>query len=309
MQVIVNGREVDFDEVEAIGDISTIARQFTLVEVSDKQNYFKDDIVEIYDDSGVLFIKAEIEYIESNISETQSEFIYAGRNNAKFIVDCYADKTTQFTQNQKVSTVLGGIASQFGLKIEGDAQLPQQEIKTIIIGEKIIDAFIEIAGMAEKIIISDAVGNLQVEFQGEEYGDINLQFGVNIDSRKCKEDSTQIWDKYTIIAQSNYLVEQTQNVSISGSYGSGMFHKVKVVKHTLTASECDRLAEFEYKKDVRKSFGYTARLSGVYIELNKKYLVKDEPLKIDEYLNCKTIKLIKSATENYTEATFEKVIK
>lgn len=309
MQVVVNGLEVDFDEVEAIGDISTIARQFTLVDISDKQNYFKDDIVEIYDDSGALFIKAEIEYIESKISDDKSEFIYAGRNNAKFIVDCYAYKTTQFTQNQKVNAVLGGIASEFGLKIQGDAQLPQQEIKTILIGEKIIDAFVEIAGTAEKIIISDAVGNLMVEFQGEDFGDINLQFGVNIDSRELKDDSTQIWDKYTIVAQSNYLIEQTQSVSNIGSYGSGKFHKVKVVKHALTLEECERLAKFEYKKDFRKSFAYTARLSGIYVELNKKYLVRDEPLLIEEYLNCKTIKLVKSATENYTEAVFERVIK
>jgi len=308
MQVIVNGLEVDFNEVEAIADISTIARQFTLVEVSDRQNYFKGDKVEIYDDNGILFIKAEIEYIESDISDDKSEFIYAGRNNAKYIVDCYADKTTQFTQNQKASTVLGEIATQFGLKIIGDAQLPQQEIKTIVIGEKIIDAFLEIAGSAEKIIISDAEGNLQIEFQGTEYGDSILEFGVNIDSRNLKDDTTKIWDKYTIIAQSNYLIEQNQDVFVNGSYGAGMFHKVKVVKHTLTSSECERLAEFEYKKDVRKSFTYTARLKNVYVDLNNKYLVKDEPLGIDEYLNSKTIKLVKSSSDQYTEVIFEKVV-
>ena len=160
MQILVNGTETTFNEVEAVASINEVARQFTLVEISKTQNYNVGDSVEVYDDNGTLFIKAEIEYIEAHIDDNTSEFIYAGRNNAKYIVDCYASKTTQFSQGQKINTVLSEIATQFGVKVIGDAQLPQEDIKTILIGEKIIDAFLEIAQIAGKIITSDADGNL-----------------------------------------------------------------------------------------------------------------------------------------------------
>ena len=308
MQVLVNGYEVEFNEVEAIADIASIARQFTLVDVSDEMAFKNGDEVEIYDNSGVLFIKGAIEYIESNTDNEKSEYIYAGRNNAKFIVDCYADTTTQFTQNQKANTVIANIATQFGLKVSGDAQLPQQGIKTILIGEKIIDALLEIVHSAEKILISDALGNLQIEFEATEQGAQILEYGVNINSRNFIDNTTGNYDKYTIIAQSNYLVEQSQNVYVTGSFGSGSFHKVIVVKHTLTAMECEKLAEFEYKKDMRKSYSYKAKISDVNLELNKKYLVKDDKVKIDEFMNCKAIRIFHSATESYTEVTFEKVV-
>lgn len=307
MKVLVNSLEVLFDEVEAIASISGIARQFTLVDVSDKQNLFKGDIIEIYDDNDILFIKADIEYIEADGSNEESEFVYAGRNKAKYIVDCYADKTTQFSHSQKINTVLSEIATPFGIKVKGDAQMPQEDIKTILIGEKIANAFLEIAQSVGKIITSDAKGNLLIEFEAKEESETVLEYGTNIKSRKFIEDETQLFDKYTIVAQSNYLVAQQQEVFNSGTFGAGKSHKVKVVKNTLTIKECEQLAEIEYRKHIRKSTSYTAKVDDVDLSINTKYYVKDETLGINEKMNCKTIKLFKSSKEKYTLGIFERL--
>lgn len=309
MQILVNGTETTFNEVEAVASINEVARQFTLVEISKTQNYNVGDSVEVYDDNGTLFIKAEIEYIEAHIDDNTSEFIYAGRNNAKYIVDCYASKTTQFSQGQKINTVLSEIATQFGVKVIGDAQLPQEDIKTILIGEKIIDAFLEIAQIAGKIITSDADGNLQIEFEAKNESETALEYGVNIVSRSFINDTTQLYDKHIIVAQSNYLVKQQQDVFANGAFGSGKFEKVKVVQNCLTTKECEKLAEIEYKKDIRKSYNYIAKVNNVKLDLNTKYYISDEQLGINEQMNCKAIKLVQKNNEKYTQATFEKVVK
>lgn len=309
MQVLINGSETTFNEVEAVASINEVARQFVLVEVSKAQNYNIGDSVEIYDDNDTLFVSAEIEYIEAQIDDSTSEFIYAGRNNAKYIVDCYASKTTQFSQSQKINTVLSEIATQFGVKVIGDAQLPQEDIKTILIGEKIIDAFLEIAQIAGKIITSDADGNLQIEFEAKNESETALEYGANIVSRSFINDTTQLYDKHIIVAQSNYLVKQQQDVFTNGAFGSGKFEKVKVVQNCLTPKECEKLAEIEYKKDIRKSYNYIAKVNDVKLDLNTKYYIKDEQLGIDEQMNCKAIKLVLKNDTKYTQATFEKVVK
>ena len=132
MQVLINNKNTKFDEMQVKISINEVTRQFVFVDISNTQNYKKGDKVEILDDNDVLLIKAEIEYIKATGNETTSEFAYAGRNNARFIVDCYADKTIQFSEQQKINSVLSEIASKFGLKIDGDAQLPKDEIKTIL---------------------------------------------------------------------------------------------------------------------------------------------------------------------------------
>lgn len=308
MKILVNGIEYKFNEVETLEDIGSVARQFTLVEKSEKQNFNIDDIVEIYDDFEKLVIKASIEYIEANLDDKTSEFIYAGRNDAKFIVDCYADKTTQFSQGQKINTVLSEIATPFGLQVIGDAQLPQQDIKTILIGDKIIDAFLEIAESAGKILTSDAQGNILIEFEAKNKSDKILQFGTNIIKRKFINDTTQLYDKYTTVSQSNYLVKQQQDVFVKGEYGSGKFTKVKVVKNCLTTQECENVSQIDYKKDVRKTFKYIATINNIQLETNTQYFIKDTQLNINEQMNCKTIQHIKKEDVKETIAIFEKVL-
>lgn len=309
MKILINGIEYKFNEVETLEDVGSVARQFTLVEKSEKQNFNIDDVVEIYDDFEKLIIKASIEYIEANLDDKTSEFVYAGRNDAKFIVDCYADKTTQFSQGQKINTVLSEIATPFGLQVVGDAQLPQQDIKTILIGDKIIDAFLEIAESAGKILTSDAQGNILIEFEAKNISDKILQFGTNIVKRKFINDTTQIYDKYTTVSQSNYLVKQQQDVFVKGEYGSGKFTKVKVVKNCLTTQECENVSQIDYKKDIRKTFKYIATINNIQLETNTQYFIKDAQLNINEQMNCKTIQHIKKEDTKETIAIFEKVLK
>jgi hypothetical protein len=210
---------------------------------------------------------------KSNLDDATSEFVYAGRNKAKYIVDCYADKTTQFSQGQKINTVLSEIASKFDLEVIGDAEMPKQDMKTILIGNKIIDAFLEIANSVGKIITSDAKGNLLIEFEAKDKSETILEFGTNIVKRKFVNDTTKVFDKYVTVAQSNYLAEQTQDVFIKGVYGEGKFVKTKVLQNCLTAQECENISKIQYKKDMRKSYTYTATINTVEIDVNTQYFV------------------------------------
>lgn len=308
MQILINGNEVFFDESEAIADLDSVARQFTFVDVNDAQRFEIGDMVEVFDDKGILFIKAPIEYLEAPLDDEKSEFVYAGRNKAKEIVDGYASKTTQFSKGQKLNTVLSEIATPFGIKVFGDANLPKQDIKTILIGEKYIDAFLEIVQSAGKIITSDAKGNLLIEFDATGESDLIIEFGTNILSRSFINDTTQIYDKYIVVSQSNYLFNQQQDVNVQGSFGSGNREKVEVVKNTLTINECEKLAEIQQKKDIRKSLNYTVKTNNIHYDLNTKYFVKDVKLNINEKMNCKLIKLVQKENEFYTLAGFEKVV-
>lgn len=308
MQIIINDVIVYFNDARAIADLNTVARQFTLIDTNDTQRFFEGDRVEIYDDAGVLFIKETIEYIGADVDDEKSEFIYAGRNKAKYIVDSFADKTTQFSKGQKINTVLSEIATPFGIKVIGNAELPQQDVKTILIGEKIIDAFLEIAEVAGKIITSDAKGNLLIEFEATGDSVLIIEFGTNILSRSFINDKTQVYDKYIIVSQSNYLFDQQQAVNVQGSFGEGKRKNVKVVKNTLTISECEKLAEIQRKKDIRKSLSYTTKTNNLHFELNTKFLILDKPLNIKEKMNCKSIELVQTENENYTITGFEKVV-
>ena len=308
MKVLVNGTETKFSEIETFEDIGSVARQFTLVEKAQKQNLKIDDIIEIYDDFGKLVIKGEVEYIEANVDDAISEFVYAGRNKAKYIVDCYADKTTQFSQGQKINTVLSEIASNFGLEVIGDAEMPKQDMKTILIGNKIIDAFLEIANSVGKIITSDAIGNLLIEFEAKDKSETILEFGTNIVRRKFIQDTTKVFDKYITVAQSNYLAEQSQDVFIKGIYGDGMFIKTKVLQNCLTTQECENISKIEYKKDVRKSYTYTATVNTVEIDVNTQYFIRDTQLGINEQMNCKSLMNIIREDTKETIAVFEKVL-
>lgn len=308
MKVLVNGIEKKFNEIETFEDIGSVARQFTIVEKAEKQNHKKDDVVEIYDDFNKLVIKGEIEYIEASLDDKTSEFVYAGRNKAKYIVDCYADKTTQFSNGQKINTVLSEIASSFGIQVIGDAEMPKQDMKTILIGDKIIDAFLEIANSTGKIITSDAIGNLLIEFEAKDKSETILEFGTNILKRKFVNDTTKVYDRYLTVAQSNYLAEQTQDVYIKGVYGDGKFVKTTVLQNCLTTQECENISKTQYKKDMRKSYTYTATINTVEIDVNTQYYIKDAQLGIDEQMNCKSLINILREDVKESIAVFEKVI-
>lgn len=308
MKLVINSEYVALDEVSATMSIQDIARQFTLVDISSTQKYFKGDVVEIYDNSDVLQIKAEIEYVKATGDDKTSEFIYAGRNNAKYIVDCYADKTIQFTENQKLNTVLDEIAKGFGLKITGDAQLPKNEIKTILIGDNIGEAFVEIVHSAGQIITSDAIGNIVIQDKADVEKDIIFEYGKNVRKRNFIEDTTEVYDKYVVVSQSNYLIKQSQDANVQGSYGSGKFVKVMLSKHTLTETECEKLAEIEFKKDTKNSFDYSIVTDETDLILNAKYTVIDKAIGLNEVMKLRTIEMTKSTKIDEVRIYLEKIL-
>lgn len=309
MKIVINGTESNFDEVEIIEDIGEIAKQFTLLEKSKSKNFNQGDYVEIYNNNNKLLIKGQIEYIEAIATEKDSSFVYAGRNNAKYIVDCFMDTTIQFTQGQTIKSVLGKIATSFKLQIKGDAELPKQDLKTILIGENIGKAFVELTQNAGKIITSDEQGNLIIDFEAQNNGDISLTYGNNITSRTFIDNQTKVYDKYTAVSQSNYLVEQNQDVFIKGIFGSGLKNKTLLFQSPLNVKECEKLAEIEKKRDIRSSFIYIATLSNIDIKLNHIYSIEDDTIGLNESMNCRAIQYIFTSSKNEVVATFERITK
>lgn len=307
MKILINSKISQVDEIYVKTAISSVTRQFNFKDISNIQKYKQGDIVEIYDDNDELLIKAEIEYVKAIANDRQSEFIYAGRNNAKLIVDSFMDKTVQFTEKQKLNSVLSEIAGQFGLSIKGDAQLPQENIKTILVGDNIGKALLEITYSAGQILTSDAEGNLIIEFEAKNDAEKVLEYGKNIRERVFVDDKSNVYDVYVYVSQSNYLINQQQDVYVNGKFGSGKKKYVYVSEHNLNSNECEKIAEIHKKKDIRKSFVYSVVVDDS-LKLNTKYYIKDEAVMLNEKMNLKMLEYIKTAGRKETRATFEKVI-
>lgn len=307
MNVVVNGENIEVGFVEVVIDLNTLTRQFTIINTEDDPTIFIGDTVEIYSDNDVLRIKADVEYVAE---KSEREFAYAGRNDSKYIVDCYADRTIQFSEGQQVQALYEEVAGSFGLKVIGSAKMPKDSIKTILIGEKFGKSFIEIAKNSGQVLTSDENGNIIIEDEPEN-GTESFVFGENIRKRNYKNDTTEEYDKYVIVSQSNYLIKQEQSVNIQGEYGSGDFVKVLVSSECLTEQECEDLAEYEYWKDRRKSFEYTIEVdSDTEVDVNTICMVTDNDLEINEMMRIKKIVETMSISENGTEdkiiITFER---
>ena len=308
MKIIINSKNVAVDKIIVSADIRYIARQFTLYDIDSTMNYNIGDIVEIYNDKDVLLISAEIEYIKAKGSSTKSEFIYAGRNKAKYIVDCNADKTIQFTEGQRLKTVISEIAGSIGLEVKGNADLPKDAMPTILIGQNMGKFVTEISRSAGKVITSDAKGNLTIEKEAKKKGKEILEYGVNIRSRDYTMDTTQVQDMYKVVSQSNYLTKNEQDTDVFGKFGKGKFGKVITSTLPLTPQECEKIAEVQFNIDTKKAMEYSAIVDIEDLELNSTYSIKDPIVGIDEDLNLKSIDIIITAEKQEIKAGFEKVL-
>jgi prophage tail gpP-like protein len=303
MNVVLNGENILYDWCEVDISQGVFTRQYTFYDVSDKKNYSNGDYVEIYDENGVLLVAGEIE--KTIIDD--GAFVYAGRNNAKYIVDCHSDKTIQFSEGQSVQSVLEEVASSFGLKVLGSAKMPTDAIIKILIGDVYGAFFINVAKNAGQLISSDAIGNLIIESRGEE-GAAVFEYGVNIRSREYVEDSTAEFDRYVVVSQSNYMVTGKQDVYVRGEYGSGKFVKALRSSENLTEAECEEVAKNEYLKDRRRSLVYAVEIDrSEKVELNKEYMVTDEVVSIGGMMNVKRIIETASAVEDKRIVHFERV--
>jgi prophage tail gpP-like protein len=284
MRVVINGDDVAVGWVEVVIDADKITRSFTIANTESQQSIFTGDDVEIYNNNGLLLIEAEVEY---NGIEQEKKFIYAGRNRAKYIVDCDSDKTIQFSEKQTVQSVLTEIAGKFGLTVKGIAKMPEESAKTILIGDNLGKVFIEIAKESGQIITSDAEGNIIIEGEPEK-GNIEFIYGQNIRSRIFKIDTTKEYDRYLVISQSSY--KKTQDANIKGEYGKGDFVKVIRSKESLTIKECEELAKKQYQKDRRRSLEYTVEAdNNLDIDVNQVCKVTDLTAGIDTGLKIKKI--------------------
>ena len=304
MRVVVNGVDCMVSWVEVEVSIDKLTRQFTVSNIEDEQSFYIEDEVEIYNNAGTLLIRGCIEYI--GIDE-ERRYIYAGRNNAKYIVDCYADKTIQFSESQTVQAVLEEIAGNFGLKIIGQAKMPKDSIKTILIGDNFGKWLMKVARSSGQVLTSDAEGNIVIEQESAE-GEEVFVYGDNIRNRTFKVDTTSEYDRYIVVCQSNYLTKQDQEVDVRGEFGSGKFVKVIRSEDNLTIKECEELAKKEYWRDRRKSIEYVVEIdSTVFVNVNTKYTVSDRLAKVDSVMNVKRYVATLDGGTDRVVVTFESV--
>lgn len=303
MRVVVNGMDVAVKWAEVDVSIDKMTRQFTIKNTEDAQSFFTGDEVEMYTNNGVLLIKGEIEYVST---EQEREFVYAGRNNAKYIVDCFADKTIQFSENQTVQAVLEEVAGWFDLLVKGEAKMPKEAIKTIMIGDELGKVFMKIAKSAGQVITSDAEGNIEIEAEPQA-GAAIFVYGENIRGRTFKADTTNEYDRYIVVCQSNYLTSKKQEIDVQGEYGEGKFVKVIRSEDNLTAKECEELAEKEYWKDRRRSVEYSVEVDNdIEIDVNTEYMVTDVAVGIAMMMKVKKFVATLDASTDKLVATFEK---
>lgn len=303
MRIVINGNDVMVGWAEVEVSLDNLTRQFTIKNTEDEQSFFPDDEVEIYNNSGTLLIKGVIEYVGV---EQERKYSYAGRNNAKYIVDCYADRTIQFSESQTVQTVLEEVAGNFDLKIIGEAKMPKDAIKTILIGDNFGESFMKMAKSSGQVLTSDALGNVEIEKEPSEGTEIFL-YGQNIRGRTFKADTTNEYDRYVVVSQSNYLTKQSQEVNVQGEFGEGKFVKVIRSEDNLTEKECEELAEKEYYKDRRRSVEYSVEVDNdIFVDVNTKYMVTDKVAKINIMMKVKSYVATLDSNTDKLVVTFEK---
>lgn len=303
MRIVINGNDVMVGWCEVRVSLDSLTRQFTIKNTEDKQSFFPGHEVEIYNNSDTLLIKGNIEYVGV---EQERKYSYAGRNNAKYIVDCYADKTIQFSEGQTVQTVLEEVARNFDLKVFGEARMPKDAIKTILIGDNFGESFMKIAKSSGQVLTSDALGNIEIEKKPSEGAEIFL-YGKNIRSRTFKADTTNEYDRYVVVGQSNYLTKQSQEVNVQGEFGKGKFVKVIRSEDNLTEKECQKLAEKEYYKDRRKSVEYSVEVDNdIFVDVNTKYMVTDKVAGINMMMKVKSYVATLDSSTDKLVVTFEK---
>jgi len=304
MRVVINRAEVQLAFVEVKISIDKLTRQFTIKDVNDLPDFYLGDDVSIYDETGVLLVKGEIEYVGI---EQERTFVYAGRNAAKYIVDSFAEKTIQFVEGQNLANVLSPVANGFGLRVHGSAVMPKDIKNTILVGDNLGKAFMNLAKYSAVILTSDAKGDIYIE-EGSPEGGVKLEYGENIRKREYRQDTTLSYDRYVVVSQSNYIMTPKQDVNVTGSFGTGKSVKVIRANSNLTIRECNALAEREYKKDRRKSLIYKVDVDrSLGVQVNHVYSIIDKVADINYRMRAKEVVLTIDAKTDKSIATFERL--
>jgi len=304
MRVVINRAEVQLAFVEVKISIDKLTRQFTIKDVNDLPDFYLGDDVLIYDETGALLVAGEIEYVGI---EQERTFVYAGRNAAKYVVDSFAEKTIQFVEGQNLANVLSPVAKGFGLRVHGSAIMPKDIKNTILVGDNLGKAFMNLAKYSAVILTSDAKGDIYIE-EGSPEGGAKLEYGENIRKREYKQDTTLGYDRYVVVSQSNYIMNPKQDVNVKGSFGTGKSVKVIRANSNLTIRECNALAEREYKKDRRKSLIYKVDVDrSLGVQVNHVYSIIDKVANINYRMRAKEVVLTIDAKTDKTIATFERL--
>lgn len=291
MILIINGIPTLYNSLNLTISINNIARElsFAIKEILPSHKIGDKVIVNYGKD---LFV-GEIEKIECS----NGSYTYAGRNNAKYLIDAYADKTIQFNKHNTINKVYNDFASKYGLKVIGDAKLGKEADRTLNIGDNLIDKLLEYAQEAGKIVYSDAQGNLHIGFNADGSGGTVKEF------EDLNYSEEQTYSKYVVASQKNG--KYSFDYDIKGEFGKGKRVKVIVANNGLDKAECEKLAETEHKKDIRRSFNLNLK-TFQFLEINKTYNILD--VRVKETLNCKNID-ISIDEDNFTIlADFERVV-
>lgn len=280
MKISISGNDILFTHCEVSVNTDSICRQFEIISTSHAQEYKIGEKVEIRLDNGQLVIRAEIEYV-SIVGVT---FTYAGRNATKNLIKSYADKTIQFSKGESVRGIIERFAQPFDIKVLGAGNVPLDTIPTVFVGDNLAVIFMQIARLSGCVLYSDPVGNIVIETKPKA-GTLHYEYGKNISSRTLVHNTTEQCEKYLVFSQSNRSTAQDALTNIQGSFGSGKTTKVIVPNSNLNAFECEALAKYEYNRDVRKAYSYTATVDLDMIpDINTTQTVTDRVVGITSHM-------------------------
>jgi len=185
--------------------------------------------------------------------------------------------------------------------------MPKDIKNTILVGDNLGKAFMNLAKYSAVILTSDARGDIYIE-EGSPEGGAKLEYGENIRKREYKQDTTLSYDRYIVVSQSNYIMNPKQDVNVKGSFGTGKSVKVIRANSNLTIRECNALAEREYKKDRRKSLIYRVDVDrSLGVQVNHVYSIIDKVANINYRMRAKEVVLTIDAKTDKTIATFERL--
>jgi prophage tail gpP-like protein len=266
IQLSVNGSQVVYNSIEVFKPTQTGAGAFSFtIGVVNIPHQFKDTVKISVDGTEVLVGK--IEAIDAIGDETDSVYIFQGRDNTATAIDSSFDKLIEFAPNLSLKDLVNEVLGPYNLTAEQENttdNFTASELPTAEVGENVFKFCDKLARIRSSIITAGNDGNFLITDKGKNKASDNITYGEggNIYKREFVYNTTLEYDKYTVYSQNNSILDDLNNlVNVNASTGSGVRTKGLIENNSLDKGECKARAEFEQDLDRRRAQTYIAYIA------------------------------------------------
>lgn len=318
IQLSINGTEVSYSSIEVLKTIQAGAGAFSFsIGAIDLPHQLADTIKINIDGSQVLVGK--IEAINAVADESDSIYIFQGRDNTGTAIDSTFDKMIEYARNLSLKDLVKEVLSPYSLTAEQENttnNFTAGELPTAEVGENVFKFCDKLARIRSSIITSGNDGNFLITDRGKNKASDNITYGNggNIYKREFIHNDTLEFDKYTVYSQNNSIQDDLNNlVNISGSSGSGLRTKGLLENNSLDNGECKARAEFEQDLDKRKAQTYIANIAnhsqsnGNIWDRNLKVKLQDPTIDIFEDYLIRSVTWYQSDNDISTKLELERL--